>query len=305
LSIKSFPYILLLGFLFGSTLIASRFSVGQYHPTNYVSLRFLLAASGYVLLYSLSRRHSWPRDGWLWRQGILLGILGTALPMTLIVSGLQYVSSGLGAVLLTVGPAITVIMAHFALPDEKLTPGKLIGVSLAFAGTALLALLGENGLSEVSGGNIGYVMILSSMFLGSAGAIYVRRNLRQANTVQLASIRMFSAAGATLIFTTVAIGFDLSQVNTQGYMALGYASLAGTFSGLLMVVYITQRFGATASAMTAYIIPIVAATGGALILDETITTGMLGGMALIVAGIAIINSRGRPRRPTQVHVSGD
>ena len=60
---------------------------------------------------------------------------------------------------------------------------------------------------------------------------------------------------------------------------------------MIVSFYIVKRFGATASAMTAYVIPVVASIGGYLLLDETITLGMVGGMVLIVMGIALINQR--------------
>jgi drug/metabolite transporter (DMT)-like permease len=72
-------------------------------------------------------------------------------------------------------------------------------------------------------------------------------------------------------------------------MALIYASLVGTFAGLMLAFNNIQRFGATASAMSAYIIPIVATIGGVLLLNETITVGMLAGMALILGGVALVN----------------
>ncbi|MCA9930204.1 MAG: DMT family transporter, partial [Anaerolineales bacterium] len=87
------------------------------------------------------------------------------------------------------------------------------------------------------------------------------------------------------------VGFDLHAVTGQGYFALIYAALVGTFSGLLLAVYNIQRFGATAAAMTAYVIPIVAGLGGVLFLGERITAVMLVGMALIIGGIAILNQR--------------
>jgi drug/metabolite transporter (DMT)-like permease len=55
--------------------------------------------------------------------------------------------------------------------------------------------------------------------------------------------------------------------------------------------YVIQRFGATSSAMTSYIIPIVATLGGALLLGERLTLGMGGAMALILTGIVLINRR--------------
>ena len=99
---------------------------------------------------------------------------------------------------------------------------------------------------------------------------------------------------ATVIVTPLSlltVGFDLSQVTAPGYLALFWAALTGTFGGLLMAFYIVQRFGATISTLVTYIIPIVASIGGVLLLDETITPGMLAGMALILAGITQLNER--------------
>ena len=86
-------------------------------------------------------------------------------------------------------------------------------------------------------------------------------------------------------------GLDLSHVNVQGYIALLYAALIGTFAGMLLAFYNVKRFGATASAMTSNLIPIVAILGGAFLLGESITSGMLGGMILILSGMIILNRR--------------
>jgi drug/metabolite transporter (DMT)-like permease len=102
-------------------------------------------------------------------------------------------------------------------------------------------------------------------------------------------VRILSATLVILPLSLVLVGFDLSAVDRQGYMAVLYAAIVGTFFGLMLAFYNIQRFGATAAAMTAYIIPIVAAIGGVLLLGEMITIGMLSGMALILAGVAIIN----------------
>ena len=113
--------------------------------------------------------------------------------------------------------------------------------------------------------------------------------MRSYDAIDVNSVRLLSAALVIIPLSLVLVGFDLSAVDRQGYMALIYAAIIGTFFGLMLAFYNIQRFGATAAAMTAYVIPIVAAIGGALLLGETITTGMLSGMALILAGVAIIN----------------
>jgi drug/metabolite transporter (DMT)-like permease len=210
--------------------------------------------------------------------------------MTAIISSLQFQSSGITAVLITTSPAITVLMAHFLLPDEPLTRQKSLGVVVALAGAMLLAILGETGLPDVSKAEpVGYILVLAAMLFGSAAAIYARKYMRSFDTIDVNSVRMVSAATVVLPVSLLLVGLDLSSVDSLGYMALIYASLVGTFAGLMLAFNNIRRFGATASAMSAYIIPIVATIGGVLLLNETITAGMLAGMALILVGVALIN----------------
>jgi drug/metabolite transporter (DMT)-like permease len=289
---KSLPYITLLATFFGTTLVVSRFSVSQYEPLTYVGLRLLIASLCYVAIYTLSPSRRLPRDRRVWLHSPILGIFSTALPMTFIVSSLKFQSSGITALLLTAGPAITVVMAHFWLPDEKLNPRKILGVSMAVGGAVLLIILGESGLPDVSRANpIGYLMVLTAMLIASAMTIYQRKYMRVLDWFEVGSVRMWTAAVVTFPLSILITGFDLSGVNLQGYMALLYAALIGTFSGMLLAFYNIKRFGATASAMTANLIPIVAIIGGALFLDETITSGMIMGMVFILGGMAVLNQR--------------
>lgn len=307
MTLDALPYISFLGFLFGSTLVASRFSVGQFNPTVYVGLRLTMAGLGHITLYLLARhRFRWPTDRRLWFHAAILGVLGTAVPMTSIVNSLQYLSSGIASVMVTINPAVTVLLAHFFLPDEKLNKKKMAGVVVALAGAALLAFSGESGLPDVSKADSrGYLLMGLAIFLGSTMVIYVRKYMQGFNPFDVASVRMMAAAVVVMPLSAMFIGIDLSPVTGHGYAALGYAALVGTFAGMLLAFYNVQRFGATASAMTAYVVPMVAVVGGWLLLDEQITGVMLGGMALIIGGITILNERKVASAPHPPGVAGD
>jgi drug/metabolite transporter (DMT)-like permease len=298
LDLVALPFIILSGFLYGSTLVVSRFSVGQFEPTTYLGLRFFLASLGHVFIYTLHiRGQCWPRDPRLWRLALILGI-GTAATFTGIISSLRYQSSGVTSILNTANPAITVVIAHFALADERLNRRKVAGVFLALGGALLLAARGETGLPDIRQASpIGYGLVLGAMIVGGFNTVFARKYLAQYPAFDVASIRMFAATLTVLPLSALLIGMDFSQVNLQGYTALGYAALIGTFMGLLLNFYNIQRFGATAGAMASYIIPIFATFGGVLLLGEHITYGMLAGMALILSGVWLINQN-TPLTPT-------
>ncbi len=289
---QAIPYIVLLGFMYGSTMIASRFSVGQYEPLTYVGLRLTMAAIAHIVIYTVSQQKNWPKDRWLWIHAIVLGVIGTAIPMSGMVMSLQYLSSGITSILITIGPAITVLFAHFFLDDEKLTWRTSIGIGLALAGAILLALRGETGLADTTTGSwLGYMLVIVPLIVGSGSTIYARKYMKTFDSFDVASIRMFAAAIMVLPLSFLLVGFDLSGVTNVGYGALVYAAVMGTFGGMMLAFYNIKRFGATASSMTAYVVPIVANIGGILLLDEIFTRGMLFGTALIVVGIFIINRR--------------
>ena len=139
---------------------------------------------------------------------------------------------------------------------------------------------------------VGYLLVLFAMLCASSMTVYARKYMSQLDAFDVASIRMFVAASVVMPLSLLLVGFDLQKVTSQGYTALVYAALVGTFSGMMLAFYIIKRFGATASAMTAYIIPIVAGTGGVIFLHETFTPFMIFGMMLILIGIYIINRQG-------------
>lgn len=288
--VQAFPYITLLGFLWGTNLVISRFGVGQFDPLLFVGLRLTLASLAFGGVYLLSRRRELPRNGRLWRHATILGVFSTAVPMMGIISSLRYQSSGVTAILITTAPAIIVLMAHFFLPDERLNRYKSLGVALALSGALLLVIRGETGLADVQAANpLGYLLVFGGLIFESAGAIYIRRNMRDLDAVDVTGVRLTAAALVVLPLAAVWRGFDFSQVNVQGVGSLLYAALVGAFAAQLLAFYTTRQYGATAFSLTAYVIPVAAAVTGVILLGETITAVMAGGMVLIVIGIMLIN----------------
>ncbi len=289
MNIKALPYVIVLALFFGSSLVVSRFSVGQYEPATYIAIRMIIASLMSLLVYTLTTGRRVPRDPVLWKRAGLLGIFGTALPMTTVVSALQYQSSGITSLLLTTGPACTIAIAHFILPDELLNRRKIIGVTLALGGAFLLALSGENGLPDVAQADPrGYLLVIIGMISSSIMIIYARKTLRGYDAFDVGSVRLFSTAIVMLPYSLLTVGVDFSRVDGAGIAGLIYAAVVGTFLGFMLSFYNIKRFGATPTVMTTYFIPIVAGIGGMLLLGEEITGTMILGMIVIVGGIALV-----------------
>lgn len=288
--------------MYGGTVLASRFAVGQFAPTTYVGVRLFLAGMAHAVVYLFALKgRRWPRGKEIWWKSVILAVFGTAIPMNFLVTSLQFQSSGVTAMLITLNPAITVVLAHYFLDDEHLSIRKILGVALALSGALLMLALGESGLPDVSKVNpLGYLLVFTGMLSSSASMIFARRWMQKLDSFDVSSIRLWVAGVIVIPLSLLVAGFDLSAVNQQGYFALGWASLAGTFAASLLSFYLIKKYGATPTALTAYVTPVVASIGGALLLNEQITWGIVAGMLLIIAGITFINRK--PKTLTELGV---
>ena len=295
MSRQAVPFVLLLGLLWGTNLVFSRFGVSQLDPVLFVSLRLILASLLFAGLYLVLPGRRFPRQRTLWLYGGFLGLIATALPMTVTMSALRLQSSGVTSIYVTMAPAIIVIMAHFYLPDERLTWFKGCGVVLALGGALLLVIRGESGLPDVAEASpLGFFLVLSGLIGEGFGAMFIRRRMRHVDVVDVTFVRLVTAALAVSVLAVFVADWDFSRLTAGGLAALGYAAVVGALMAQLLAFTITSRFGATAFSLVGYIVPAVAAMTGALLLDEEITGVMLAGMGLVVAGITLINWRRRP-----------
>lgn len=285
--------VFLLGVMNGTTLLASRFSVGQYSTSNYLTIRLAIASVAYAVLVWFTQKDKlrfFPKSRKFWIGSGFVGFL-SGISMNAIIMAMQYISSGLNSILMTISPALTVLMAHFMLNDERLSFKKIIGIVLALAGVVFMMASGESGLPNIDIVNpLGYILSLIGIVVSSYSSILIRKNLAEFDAVHVATVRNFGTLVVSLLLSFLVFGFDFTRVNSMGISALFYAAFVGTFAAHLLNVHINQKYGATTISMTTYIIPVVSNIGGAILLDEEITWVTVLGMIFIIGGIFVMNN---------------
>jgi drug/metabolite transporter (DMT)-like permease len=301
-NIQALPYIFLLGLLFGSNTVAARFAIGQMAPNVFNSIRLVIVLGCFTLVYALSKNRSWPKDKKLWLHAGVWGVIGLAVPMASFITSLKYQSSGVTTLLVTLNVGVTIILAHFFLRDEPLTPKTILGLVIAFAGAGLILIQGETGLSEFKQADWrGYALVAAGVIGSSVGLVYARKFLHNNDPFQVVSVRMVAAALVLIPFTLVTDGFDLSGVRLSGLGILIFSSLIGTYVTFQLEFLIVKRFSASATSQASYVSPVVAGLLGALLLGEKITATLLIGMVTIFIGISLLHNRKRqkanPKKP--------
>jgi len=271
--------------IWGTTWAVIRIGLGGIPPLTGVALRFGIAGLllwGAALAIGLrgARLRAPP---WLWTAQ---GLLTFGVSYGLVYWGEQWVPTGLTAVLFATFPLWVAVLAHFALPGERMRPVGVLGLLLALGGVALLFAQDLEALGGPRVAAASTVLLLAP--LSSAIAqIVVKRWGRDVHPVTLNAGSMLLASGvmgtlALLFERHRAVRFDAASVGSLLYLAI-----LGTCVTFSLYFWLLRHMTATGLSLTAYAIPVVAVVVGAVVFDEPVTLPLLLGGLLVVAGTAL------------------
>jgi drug/metabolite transporter (DMT)-like permease len=280
----------LAGVALGSSVVMTRMGVSEIPPLSLVTLRLALATLAFaVLLLGLRRRL--PRQPRQWLDIAVVGVANSGIPLLFFTIAVQFISSSVLTLFITLSPLLTGVMAHAWLAHEKLSPTKLGGLLVALAGVVVLISTGTTGLAAGAAGLDlrGPLLALAGVVVGSAGAVYTRLRLRQVDVLVVTAGQMLAGLLFVLPFALALSSLSLAAVGARGWTAVAYSGLVGSFTGFLLLFYLIKRFGATIASLATYLMPVVAASLGAVILGEVITLPLVAAAGLILAGVVVVN----------------
>lgn len=102
----------------------------------------MTGAASVLLLWYLPRHQTWPTvpDATSWALMALLVVFATVVPVLMLAEGVRRVGAERGAIISTVGPPFTILVAWIAL-DERMAPAQLLGTALIVAGILIVELM--------------------------------------------------------------------------------------------------------------------------------------------------------------------
>jgi drug/metabolite transporter (DMT)-like permease len=214
----------------------------------------------------------------------VLGALSIAVPFMLISYGETAISSGLTGILVAPGPLFVALLAPFLDPSERVDRRGAIGLLIGFAGVVLL--VGVDTLHD-TGELLGALAVLGAACSYGLGAMWAKNKLSGAGVPPLV-ISFFSCVTASLMVAVPALLTLPGSSPDLGEIA-AMVSLGVIGTALAFVLYFTliAETGAGRASLVGYLIPPIALAYGALLLDEQVTAAAIGGLALILAGVAL------------------
>lgn len=281
-------YLLLLSLaiLWGSAFAIIKVALETIAPEWTVALRIVLATC-VLLPAAWLAGQSLPRGRRHWAWIAALAVCGNIAPFYAVSWGQQHISSSLAGILMGFIPLATLLLAHIFVPGEKLTLARGTGFLLGFAG--LLLIMGHDALSTIETSGIrlwAELAVLTGAFLYAANNIIARRAPSLPVLAKSASVALLSAAIAPpLAVISMPTPFaDASPASLIAVLALG---LFPTALATIIFFKLVEKAGPSFTSLTSYLVPVVALSIGIVMMGEQAAPEMLGGLALILCGIAL------------------
>ena len=291
MSTKDWSMLLLLSCLWGGSFFFIGVAVTELPPLTIVTLRVGLAAIILWIFFLVSGQEI-PKSLKLWRTFFVLGLLGNAIPFSLIVWGQTHITSGLASIINATTPLFTILIAGTLLSDERITGGKLIGVALGILGVAVL-IIGPSRMIEITSDTTAQLAVVGAAISYGFATVYGRRF--KAMGISPLTTVIGQVTTATVILLPLALIVErpdqLSNPSIQVWLAVFSLAAFSTVLAYILFFRILSSAGATNVVLVTFLVPVSASFLSWLILGEQLHGRYFSGMALIGLGLAAIDGR--------------
>jgi drug/metabolite transporter (DMT)-like permease len=277
----------------GSTWSVAKVGLEDVPPLRFVGVRMLLA--GLVLLPFVRSGGKALGAGTLARI-VALGALQIGIPFGMMFVGQQWIPSNWSALLFCTYPVWVLLVGRVLMPDQHLTPRKLLAAALGIAGVVSLqhTQLGALALS-------GPVMLGGLLILGSAGLIAVANVLVKQYMGHVPPHLLVCIQTLTSSLPLLGASFLLESGapvhwTPRAVFALVWLALGGTVVTYQLLYWLLPRLSLAALGAMAMLDTLVAVVLGVMVLREPFTLSVLVGGLFILSAAALAN-RPAPEGP--------
>jgi drug/metabolite transporter (DMT)-like permease len=271
--------------LWSSGFIFAKLGLSYAEPLTYLSLRMIAVVALLAIIIALTRP-KWPSTAGMVHSA-LTGLMVHGLYLGgVFVSIENGLSAGLAALIVSLQPVLTSTIANRWL-GERVVARQWLGLALGLLGIYLVL---QEKTATGGATPLAWAAAVAALIGITVGTLYQKRfgggmDWRPALSVQ------YAAAG--ILFSLGAFAFETRVVHwtPEFLLALGYLIFVLSFGAIWLLYYLIRRAAATRVASLFYLTPPTTALMAWALFGERLAPLALVGMAVCVAGVALVNWR--------------
>ena len=284
---KAYLALTVTSIVWGTTWVASKMGVKHMPAFELASIRQFLGGSIYVIFFLIKGEKipSVKQFLWLVPMAFLMFVSANGIATY----GLQFITSGLAALIAALYPLSVVLIERFYFKAIKLHAPTLIGLLLGLIG---IGFIFYKDSMQVHGPDylLGVALSMFAMFCWSIGSILIARNKIEMNAYNSIGWQMLISAICMAVFTLLSGNYiPLHEIPTISWAAIIYMVIGGSIFAFVSFIYSMKHLHPAIASLYAYINPIVAIWVGSLLLNEQMTWNSIVGTICTLIGVYLVN----------------
>ena len=275
--------------VWGSTYLANWYAIRDIPTFLMCGSRFFVAGM-LLFVVSLLFGAKWPK--WEhWKSTALMGFFFFFIGNGGAVWALNYLDSGIAALIIACQPLVTVLMM-WAMLSKRPSKRTLFGVGIGFIGMVLLVTQDQFTSSDEM--LMGVAVILLCVIGWGFASVKISQIPLPDSKVQAAAMQMMIGGSMLLLFSFGsgdAFQFDLANLTPRGAWSFVYLTFFGAFIAFSAFNYLLLKVSPDKVATATYVNPVVALLLGWGINNEVITSQSLVAGILLLSGVVFINTK--------------
>jgi drug/metabolite transporter (DMT)-like permease len=279
----------------GVNQVAMKFVNSGLSPWFQAGLRSVLCAVLVALWCQMRGIAMFKRDGTFW-LGAIVG-LTFASNFACLMPGLTLTDASRGVLFLYSAPVFVAVGAHFLLPGEQLSSIRLAGLACAMAGLAVA--MAEQPVGPIKSSMLGDLLCLCAGFFWSLSTLVLRATRLRTISPERTLLYQLVFSAPVLLGLSFALGEPgIVDPNPAVLWAFAYTVVVVVFISYIVWFWLLSNYPAAQVSVFTFLAPIFGVLAGHLLLGEPLTIRLGIALALVAAGIYLVN---RQPAPTAVH----
>jgi drug/metabolite transporter (DMT)-like permease len=284
---KAYLALAVVSFFWGTTYLASRISA-QHIPGLFVSGVRQFISGLLLVAYFRSRGYTWP-DKKSWITIAIQGVLLLCISNGLLTWALEYINSGLAAIIAGLVPLFVALFSILLLRFARFTRLMVAGLVIGFGG--IITIFYEH-FAQLLNARFAFGVILSliATISWSFGTVFASRYKPKTDILFSVGLQMLIAGSIMLVICYASGKYtNLAEADHSALWSLAYLIFIGSLLAYSAYVFAISKLPPTQVSVYAYINPIVAVVLGWFILQEQMSINVITGTLITLAGVYLVN----------------